>query len=73
VDPRTAILVSLSNGTGLLKTCFDKKRLKERKDRIKELSSGQFAGEAVQAAVQAAQAAAMAAITAATTVTVITS
>ena len=73
VDPRTAILISLSNGTGLLKTCFDKKRLKERKDRIDELSSGEFAGDAVRAAVQAAQAAAMAAITAATTVTVITS
>ena len=73
VDPRTAILVALSNGTGLLKTCFDKKRLKERKHRMDELSSGQFAGEAVREAVHAAQAAAMAAITAATAVTVITS
>ena len=73
VDPRTAILISLANGTGLLKTCFDKKRLKERRHRIEELSSGEFAGEAVQEAVRAAQAAAMAAITAATTVTVITS
>ena len=73
VDPRTAILISLSNGTGLLKTCFDRKRLKERKDHIVELSSGELAGDAVRAAVRAAQAAAMAAITAATTVTVITS
>ena len=73
VDPRTAILISLSNSTGLLKTCFDKKRLKERKHRIEELSSGQFAGEAVQEAVQAAAAATMAAITTATTVTIITS
>jgi len=73
VDSRTAILISLANATGLLKPVFDKKRLKSRKDRIEQLTSGEFAGAAAQAAVQAAAAAAMVAITAATTVTVITS
>jgi Golgi phosphoprotein 3 len=73
VEPRTAILISLANPTGLLKPVFDRKRLKARKDRIEALTSGEFAGAAAQAAVQAAAAAAMVAITAATTVTVITS
>ena len=73
VDPRTIILLSLAHSTGLMKTVFDKKRLKERKDRIEELISGEFAGQAAQEAIRAAAAAAMAAITAATTVTVITS
>jgi len=73
VEPRTAILISLANATGLLKPIFDRKRLKARKDRMEQLTSGEFAGAAAQAAVQAASAAAMAAITAATTVTVITS
>ncbi len=73
VDPRTVILLSLAHSTGLMKTVFDKKRLKERKDRIEKLISGEFAGKAAQEAIQAAAAAAMAAITAATTVTVITS
>jgi hypothetical protein len=73
VDPRTVILLSLAHSTGLLKTVFDKKRLKERKDRIDDLISGEFAGKAAQEAIRAATAAAMAAITAATTVTVITS
>jgi hypothetical protein len=73
VEARTAILISLANATGLLKPVFDRKRLKARKDRIEELTSGEFAGAAAQAAVQAATAAAMVAITAATSVTVITS
>ncbi len=65
VDARTAILVSLAHATELLKPVFGRKRLKARKARIEELSSGEFAGAAAQEAIQAA-AAAMVAISAAT-------
>lgn len=69
LQPRTAILLALAQGVGMLPIHFDKKKLKQRKRRIKEIVSGELIGgatrEAIQAA-QAAQAAATAAITAAT-------
>lgn len=66
LDPRTALLIGLAHPTGLLKPVLDKKVLKERKDRIKEITEGEVVSEAASAAVKAAQAAAMAAVTAAT-------
>lgn len=59
IDPRTVVLVSLANSTGLLKAVFDKKELKGRKDRIKEISDGEITGKAAKEAIEAMQAAIM--------------
>jgi len=57
IEPRTIILVSIANETGLLKVNFDKKELKSKKDRIKSITSGELIGEAAKHAIQAVQAA----------------
>jgi hypothetical protein len=59
IDPRTVVLVSLADSTGLLKEAFDKKKLKGRKARIKELSNGEITGKAAKEAIEAMQAAVM--------------
>jgi len=59
IDPRTVVLVSLANSTGLLKAVFDKKKLKSRKARIKEISNGEITGKAAKEAIAAMQAAVM--------------
>jgi len=59
VDPRTVVLVSLADSTGLLKETFDKKKLKGRKARIKEISNGEITGKAAKEAIAAMQAAVM--------------
>jgi hypothetical protein len=70
IDARTAVLVALCNGTGLLKPVLGKDLVKRRQDRIEEISEGDIVGEATKAAVQAARAAAIAAATGATAATV---
>ncbi len=57
LDPRTVVLVSLAHGAGLLKHVFDKKELKNRKDRIQQIVDGEVVGSAAKAAMEAAQAA----------------
>ena len=59
IDARTVVLVSLAKGTGLLKVTFDKKELKGRKARIKEISNGEITGKAAKEAIEAMQAAVM--------------
>ena len=59
IDPRTVVLVSLADSTGLLKIVFDKKELKGRKARIKEISNGEITGKAAKEAIAAMQAAVM--------------
>lgn len=59
IDPRTVVLVSLAEGSGLLKLVFDRKKLKERKRRIKKIVSGDIAGGATREAIEAMQAAVM--------------
>ncbi|MCP4613602.1 MAG: GPP34 family phosphoprotein [Planctomycetes bacterium] len=59
VDARTVVLVSLADSTGLLKVIFDKKQLKGRKARIKEISNGEITGKAAKEAIEAMQAAVM--------------
>ena len=58
-DPRTIVLLSLANSTGLLKMAFDKKDLKGRKARIKQIVNGEITGKAATEAIQAMQAAVM--------------
>lgn len=62
VDPRTVVLVSLANAANLLKVVFDKKELKGRKERIKQIMSGDVTGKATKEAIEAAQAAVMIAV-----------
>ena len=57
IDPRTVVLVSLANNTGLLKVVVDKKELRGRKKRIKQIIDGEMSGEAAKAAMEAMQAA----------------
>ena len=64
LDARTAVLVALANGTGILKHVLGKDLVKQRKDRIQEIGEGDIVGEATKVAVQAAQAAIIAATTA---------
>lgn len=62
VDPRTQILLSLANSTGLLKVNFDSKKLKQRKARIERVISGEAIGSAAKDTVEAATAALMASV-----------
>jgi hypothetical protein len=57
IDPRTVVLLSLANSTGLLIIVFDKKKLKSRKTRIKQIIDGEITGKATTEAIQAMQAA----------------
>jgi hypothetical protein len=59
IDPRTVVLLSLANSTGLLKLVFDKKKLKGRKARIEQIVNGEITGKAATEAIQAMQAAIM--------------
>ena len=61
ITPHTAALVSLGNSVGLLDSTFDRKELKERKERLEAIANGEVAG-AVCAATAAAQQAMNAAI-----------
>ena len=63
VDPRTVVLLSLANSAGLLKIPFDRKKLKQRKQRIARLIDGELTGRATREAIQAAQSAAVIAAT----------
>ena len=57
LDSRTVVLTTLADGAGILRVLFDKRRLRERKNRLEELRAGEIAGEATKAAVEAMQAA----------------
>ncbi len=73
IDARTAILLALAQGTGMLGIHFERKELKRRKARIGGIAEGQLLGTATQEAVQAAQAAVIAACTVACTAAIVTS
>ena len=73
VDPRTTILASVADATGLLRPHFGKKELKAAKPRLEQLANGDLASAATRAAVQAAVVAAMAAVSTAVTISTATS
>ena len=66
LDPRTSVLVALADKAGVLKNVFDKKALKERKERLRKIGEGDLAAAAVKELVAATQVAVMAAVTAST-------
>ena len=59
VEPRTVVIIAMAQAAGMLGKVFPKKKLKERKKRIEQLTSGQLAGKATKEAVQAVKAAIM--------------
>lgn len=65
VAARTAIAVALAEAARLLPILFERKTLKARKARVKQIAEGQVIGRSARAAVRAAHQAAMAASAAA--------
>ncbi len=57
LDPNTVILISICNSTGILRQIFEKDKLRGKKERIKEITSGNLIGKATKEAVEAMQAA----------------
>ncbi len=57
LEARTVVIIALAKAAGMLNKIFPKKKLKERKKRLDQLTSGQLAGKATTEAVQAVQAA----------------
>jgi hypothetical protein len=53
VDPRTALLLSLAKGTGLMQLVFDKAERKAHKQRIETVVNGEACGRAVRELVEA--------------------
>jgi hypothetical protein len=62
VDPRTTVLVSLADKAGVLKNAFDKRDLKRRKERIKQIGAGNVTAAAAQEVIEAVQAAVLVAV-----------
>ncbi len=62
IEPRTILLVSLAQATGLLKRIFDKEALKNRRKRIEQIISGEVVGTATKEAIEAVQAALVTAV-----------
>lgn len=65
VDARTGLLIALASVSGVLQLHFDKRMLRENKQRVKQIVDGQRIGTAAKAAIAAAQAAVVACTTAA--------
>lgn len=57
VDIRTTLLISLGHPSGLLAVPFSRSELRQRKERIQEITQGDMVGEATAAAIEAMQAA----------------
>jgi len=57
VAQRTVIIIALIQAVGVLDRIFEKKRLKERKERLHHLTTGLIVGKATREAVEAIQAA----------------
>lgn len=62
VDHRTLVLASLANSVNILQVIFDRRELKGRKKRIKQIVHGEIIGKTTQEAIEAMQAAIMVAI-----------
>jgi len=57
VDPRTVVLIALTDQSGILRANFPRKELKARKARIKSIVAGDLVGKATGQAIAAMQAA----------------
>ncbi len=59
LDPRTVVLVSLANASGLLSENFGRKEIKSRKKRIEQIANGEMIGKATKEVIAACEAAIM--------------
>ena len=57
IDPRTTVLVSLTNGSDLLRKTFGRQEIKARKKRIEQITQGDLTGQASREVIAAGQAA----------------
>jgi len=57
LDVRTIVLVSIADSAGVLTRVFDRKLLKERKERLKQICNGELASDAVREAIAEMEAA----------------
>ena len=57
VDPRTLVLISLANSARILDVLFDRKALRQRKERLRQLVNGEITGKATQEAIESMEAA----------------
>ena len=57
VEPRTAVLIALGQGAGVLKNGIEKRILKERKARIRRIAKGDAVGRATKEVIEAIHAA----------------
>ena len=73
LDPRTIVLISLANGSDLLRQTFGRKEIKSRKKRIELITSGNLAGQATAEVIAACQTAVIIAAVIPTIVTTTTS
>jgi Golgi phosphoprotein 3 len=55
LDARTVVLVSLANGSDLLRQTFGRKEIKARKSRIEKISNGELIGKATGDVIAACQ------------------
>ena len=62
VDPRTAVVVSIASGAGLLNEKFGRREMKERRKRVEEIGKGELTGAATKQVIAACEAAVMAAV-----------
>lgn len=59
LDPHTVVLISLADGSDMLQQTFDRKELKGRKQRIKQIVNGELTGRATKEVIAACQTAVM--------------
>ena len=55
LDARTVVLISLADGSDLLRQTFGRKELKPRKDRIKKITNGDLTSKATKEVIEACQ------------------
>ena len=55
LDPRTIVLISLANGSDMLRQTFGRKELKPRKKRIEQIENGELTGKATREVIAACQ------------------
>jgi len=66
IDARTTVVIAVTHASGILPHVFDKKRLKDRKARLQQITDGSLVGKATKEVIEAVNAAVIAAATAAT-------
>lgn len=71
IDPRTIVLISLAKSAELLVQNFDGKALREKKERIEQIISGELAGESTREVISAYETAVLVATIVPTLVTTI--